>query len=275
MKIRKRLKNFVALIAIIFLIHIVHALTLDRIIQYVEIPFYSSRVSEDLDGYRIAFVADTHDISAERLERVVARLNETDIDMLLVGGDIRSDITDSRWYAIEILSRTETTDGIFASPGNHDLPRSRYFSELRTHGVTDIFNNGIHIHENFYIVGVTAPWHIADAVSAAHPDDFVLLAVHIPDVTMETSTNGIDLILSGHTHGGQVNFFGLWAPYFYFTDGITMHGQRFREGWAKSADGVPVYVTNGIGTYFPRVFARPQVVIITLRRDVQRGISNP
>jgi len=71
--------------------------------------------------------------------------------------------------------------------------------------------------------------------------------------------------LSGHTHGGQLNFFGLWSIGLE-SRVISDYGERFRGGWSTGQDGTPIYTCRGIGEYYPRVFARPEVTLITLRR---------
>lgn len=82
---------------------------------------------------------------------------------------------------------------------------------------------------------------------------------------MVQSTVGIDLVLSGHTHNGQITFFGI--PLYLLRGSITSYGMRFGYGFAESKDGVPVFTSNGIGDYYtvPRIFARPEVVIFTMR----------
>jgi len=249
-------------------IHVLHSLTLDRIIQYVEVPFRSPQVPAALDGYRIAFVTDTHAISERRLNRVANRLDNARIDLLLLGGDFHHNI-ERAGRTVEILSRIQTTEGIYGVEGNHDA-RADLFPVMTAHGITPLFNNGVHIRDNFFLAGtadfktLSPAASIAEATENAAPDNFVLLLTHNADITMRQSTGGIDLILSGHTHGGHVRFFGLWAPALTLSRAVTRYGQRFMSGWAKSRDGVPVYVSHGVGGYFPRVFARPQVIIFTL-----------
>jgi hypothetical protein len=172
--------------------------------------------------------------------------------------------------SLEILSRTKTRDGIFGVDGNHDWPK-QLFAAKQDYGIVPLVNSGLHIHEGFYLAGVEDLWYrrpcINTATAGAASDDFVLLLSHVPDISMKQDTTGLNLILSGHTHGGQVTLFGLWAPYLTFSRFFNDYGQRFRSGWAKSADGVPVYVSNGISEYGPRVFARPQVIVFTLYNE--------
>ena len=254
-------------------IHIAHALTLDRSIQYVEVPFTSGRIPASLDGYRIAFVTDAHYVSTKTLEKIVQKLNTKNIDLLLLGGDNPSYESGELQAAIKILSRTITTDGIFGIEGNHDI-RPHLFNTMLSHGMTPLFNNGVHIREDFFLAGTsclkrTRPIsaNIAKSIENAKQDDFVLLISHQPDIVMQQSTQGVDLVLAGHTHGGQITFFGLWAPALTIpTFNVTDYGQQFMSGWAQSRDGTPVYISNGIAEQFFRMFARPQVIIITLKR---------
>ncbi|MCL2378579.1 MAG: metallophosphoesterase family protein [Defluviitaleaceae bacterium] len=250
------------LAAITGAIHIGHALTLDRIMQYVEVPFHSPRWPANLEGYRIAFITDTHRMSNNALQQVVDELNTRNIDLLLLGGDFWAHYE----RTLAILANTNTTDGIFGVEGNHDI-HIRLFAEMERHGMTPLSNSGKRIHEGFWLAGLEDLWNRNPSIAAATEgadDDFVLLLTHNPDVTMQQDTTGIDLVVSGHTHAGQIRLFGAWAPLFTFTNIVTSYGQRFVSGWATSRDGSPVYVSNGTGSQVPRVFARPQVIILTM-----------
>ena len=254
-------------VTLIVLVHAIHALTLDRIVVYNEISFTSPNIPAEMDGYRIAFVTDIHAMSRfdERLQRVVNELNQRQIDLLLIGGDIAFDHNDLD-PAIALLAQIVTTDGSFGVEGNHDKYQA-LFAAMEAHGITPLSNSGLYIRDGFYLAGVEDLWNrnpdISVAIANAGSDSFVLLLSHNPDVSMEQDTTGVDLILSGHTHGGQLNFFGRWS--IGLDSGIISHyGDRFRAGWAESRDGTPVYVCRGAGQYYPRVFARPEVTLITL-----------
>ncbi|MCL2856436.1 MAG: metallophosphoesterase [Oscillospiraceae bacterium] len=268
--LRRIVSAIFAVGVVVALIHIVHALTLDRIIEYREVDFSSPGISAEMDGYRIALITDTHDISEERLGAVVMELNERRIDLLLLGGDYSSRSFDILRTTMEMLSEVQTTDGAFGVAGNHDTLFDLY-PTMEANGITPLSNSGLHPREGFFLAGVqdlqTGRPDVSRATSGAMHGDFVLLLSHNPEIGMRQDTTGVDLILSGHTHGGQVTFFGLWAPALAPRFGITRYGQRFMSGWAYSRDGTPVFVSNGTGEYFPRVFARPQVVLITLRHE--------
>jgi len=264
------------IITVIPLIHVAHALTLDRIIQYVEVDFYSENWPAELDGYRIAFMTDMHSITDEDMAEVIAELNDRNLDLLLLGGDFSSDVfRGGNHYqgTVREISRAITTDGIFGVDGNHDHYARLFYAKER-YGITPLGNTGLEIREGFYLAGVHDLWNrgnnnikdanIADAIAGANSDDFILLVTHNPDVSMEQSTVGIDLIVAGHTHGGQITFFGF--PFYLLRRSITHYGLRFAHGFNYSADEVPVFTSRGVGPYYrwPRVFARPEVIIFTL-----------
>ncbi|MCL2197586.1 MAG: metallophosphoesterase [Defluviitaleaceae bacterium] len=264
---RKPLVVIGLVIALIPMIHIAHSLTLDRIIRYTEITFSSENWPSELDGYRIAFMADKHTIADEAMRRVIRELNGLDIDLLLLGGDFSMGGGTHFQGTLREIAQTNAPDGIFGVEGNHD----RYyqlFAEKMKHGIIPLDNSGEHIHEGFFVAGVHDLWRrkpcIETAVAGSVQGDFVLVISHNPDVAMLQPTAGVDLILSGHTHGGQITFFGF--PVYLLRNHITRFGTRFTRGFAESADGVPVFVSTGVGVYYnvPRVFARPEVVIFTM-----------
>ena len=258
----------IAILALVVLIHAIHAVTLDRIVVYSEISFSSPNIPPEMDGYRIAFVTDTHVESDRRLRAIVEELNKRQVDLLLLGGDFTFD-SDDLEPTMGLLAQVATTDGIFGVEGNHDKYQA-LFAAMQAHQITPLSNSGAYVRENFYLAGVEDLWNrnpdVALATAGAGPDSFVLLLSHNPDVSMTQDTTNVDLILSGHTHGGQLNFFGRWSLGLE-SRVISDYGERFREGWAQSRDGVPVYVCRGIGEYYPRVFSRPQVTLITLVRE--------
>jgi len=264
-------KVFIAIVVFavaVVLVHVVSSLTLDKIIEYKNISVYSEKLPAGMDGYKIAFITDTHSMTRQDLKEVVVQLNQMQLDLLLLGGDFPSS-EGAPARSMEELSQTVTTDGIYGVEGNHDNYLD-LFAAMEQYSIHPLSNDGVYVREHFYLAGVEDLWNrnpdIAVATENAQADDFVLLLAHNPDITMIQDTTAVDLILSGHTHGGQVTFFGVWAPELTMRKSITDYGQRFMSGWAKSRDGAPVFVSRGTGylSRVPRVFARPQVIVITL-----------
>lgn len=254
------------IIALVALIHIAYGLTLGQTIRYVELEFHSENWPSELDGYRIAFMTDMHTIPDETMRNIAAELNARNLDLLLLGGDF-SMRNEHYQGTLREIARINVTDGIFGVEGNHDDYR-RLFAAKEQHGIIPLDNSGMQIRRGFHLAGVQDLWNrtpdIQRAIANASDGDFVLLVSHNPDVTMQQSTAGIDLILAGHTHGGHITIFGY--PIYLLVSHITHYGTRFASGFSSSRDGVLVFVSRAVGDYYgvPKIFARPEVVIFTL-----------
>jgi len=258
--------SFGMAVSAVSVVHIVHSLTFARVVRYVELEFTAANWPTELNGYRIAFMTDFHTITPERISAAITELNGKNIDLLLLGGDFS--MRDAHYQGVlAAISQATTTDGIFGVEGNHD-DYIRLFAAKRENGIIPLDNSGVQIRQNFFLAGVHDMWNrtpnIQQAIQNANSSDFVLLISHNPDLTMVQPTNAVDLILSGHTHGGQITFFGF--PFYLWRGSITAYGTRFAYGFANSADGTPVFTSSGIGDYYgiPRVFTRPEVVIFNM-----------
>ena len=265
-KKKKIIKHFIfAILGIIVLVHLIHAVTLDRAVMYREITFTSPYIPEEMDGYTIAFLTDLHADTGRRLKGIVEELDRRQLDLLLLGGDFTFDKNDIE-STMDLLAQIHTRDGVFGVEGNHD-DYQLLFPAMEAHGFTPLSNSGVYLRDGFFIAGVEDLWNrnpdVTAATNQASDDSFILLISHNPDVTMTQDTSHVNLTLSGHTHGGQFNIFNR-ISIGLDTRVISDYGNRFKGGLASSRDNTPVYVCNGVGEYYPRVFARPEVTIITL-----------
>lgn len=95
------------------------------------------------------------------------------------------------------------------------------------------------------------------------PEDFVIMLTHTPDYVEDVDISNTDLALAGHTHGGQVSLFKRWTPARF-----SKYGNRFLTGMKKNSQGIPVIITNGLGTSRKdiRLFTPSEVVLIVLHR---------
>lgn len=255
-------------IAIIAAIHIFEWAMFGSTIQYREIEYSSSSVPAELDGTVIALVTDTHDIAQMKLSQVVERANARNIDILLFGGDFMTRKTNSDLDTkMSILGSINAPAGIYGVEGNHD--NWGYIKPLmEQYGIIPLENTGISPMSGIYIGGARDLWsgmaNPQQSIENHEPDDFVLLLAHNPDTAMDCDMTDIDLVCSGHTHGGQVSFFGLFAPAIYK---VTNYGHLFKGGLVKTVGGTDVLVCKGTGNFsiVPRVFAPPEVYFITLK----------
>lgn len=241
-------------------------LTLGHRMQYLETCWCSPKVLPELSGYVIAFITDTHDISAKALKKVRARVNARKADLLLLGGDFSESDPET---TLESLGQAQVTDGVFGVEGNHD-EHERLFAAMRVSGIGPLSNSGVELRPGLFLGGTEDLWNrkpnLSMALQDARPNDIKLLLCHNPDVAMHQDTTNVDLMLCGHNHGGQVTFFGLWAPWLWPSRKITRYGHKFKSGWVKAPHNTDVFVSNGAGgsMYKPRIFARPQVIFLTL-----------
>lgn len=254
---------WVLVVVLIAAAHVISALTIDRRIHYKELSYASAKIPQALDGYVIAFLVDTHDLTAAEMEVVVDRINDRNVDLLLLGGDYRSF---NAGPTLKVLANTKTKDGVFGVMGNHDVYKD-IVDNMQKHGMVFLYNKGLELKPGFFLAGVsdlqTHKPRVGKALEGANKNNFVLLLSHNPVLALEHDVSGVDLMLSGHTHGGLINFFGLWSP------ALALRyppGNKLRSGWHK-VENTDILVSNGTGytLKIPQVFARPQVIFLTLK----------
>ncbi len=249
------------------LIHLTSMLTLDRMVEYKHAEVFSPKISDMLDGFKLCFISDTHFIDDGALIRIAERIEAEQPDILLLGGDFSEDESITRRH-LAILASIEVPDGIFSVDGNHDDPEF-LFNEMQRLDILPLPNKGLHPREGLYLGGVEdfrkRKPDIALALSEAKERDFVILLSHNPDIAAFHDTEGVDLMLCGHTHGGHANIFGMFSPMLQL---ISKTGQKYRAGWSDLSTGGKMFVSNGVGIHhnLPRVFARPQVAFLTLKK---------
>ncbi len=236
---------------------------------------------DSFHGYRIAQVSDIHlDEYTEPyfLERIVRQVNTQNPDLVLLTGDF---ITHGSLTFIagnhalhrcaEILT-TLTAPLRYGVLGNHDVTfNSRaVISALSTHGTPVLVNQYVPIERNggrFWLCGVDDPGTShpdLDLAVPANPDGPVILMAHEPDYADKVRVHPrgplVDLMLSGHSHGGQIRLPFL-GPLI-----LPPMGLRYPEGHYRF-NNMQLYVNRGIGTVgLPfRLNCPPEITVITLQ----------
>lgn len=234
----------------------------------------STRVPEAFDGCRLLFLADVHLPSRfgyrqlPRLQELIARLRP---DIMLLGGDYQEGCQHVG-PLFTALCQWWPPEGVFAVLGNNDLERCTTLirEEMTRNDVTLLDDSLAYLvrgNDSIAIAGVTNRFQGSETTPSPTltvPDGiFTLLLTHTPDYADDQDCQGADLILAGHTHGGQVTFFGR-APIT-----ASRYGKRFVRGLNISHQGIPVLTTNGLGTSRRRIrFGAPaEVVLITLNKN--------
>ncbi len=240
-------------------------------IETKEVKIQSDQIPAQFDGKKIVFLSDIHsgpNFSQERVDSLVNQVNAMDPDLILLGGDYIDDDSEYIQPTFASLSKLKAPLGVYAVLGNKD-PQDYTLNAIPQYGITYIGNKGTWIEENgsrIRLGGVGDYNNGAQIQSATTsvvtPQDFVILLTHNPDYFPKVNKSKVDLVLSGHTHGGQVTFFGLWAPTTH-----SDYGNKYRTGVINEKNSTLI-VSNGIGTtILPlRFFARPQIILIELEK---------
>lgn len=229
------------------------------------------------DGTTVAYLSDVHHgpfVPRAYVRSVVAMTNSLRPDLVLLGGDYTHHGGHYVAPAHEDLARLEGRLGRFAVLGNHDKwdGLDAAVAALEAARTPLLRNSGAWVERGrsrLRIAGVGDLWtdrvDIAAAIGPeATTDDAVILLSHNPDVAETAVDPRIGLMLSGHTHGGQVIIPGYGAPIV-----PTAYGAKYVRGLVR-APHCQVYVGRGVGTVTPpvRAFCPPEVVWITLTRPV-------
>ena len=230
-----------------------------------------ARLPRSFDGTTIAFLTDIHHGPFTSLDYVTAVVRTTLTlrpDIIILGGDYSH--KDGKYIrpCLEALAGLKAPLGVFGVLGNHDYWHGvRETTEgMKAARIVELTNGGEWIRrgsDRFRIAGVNDLWSGKvdgqAALGNATPDDACLLVSHNPDYAENLRDVRVGLILSGHTHGGQVVFPG-GAPFV-----PSRYGQKYLHGLVQAPETL-VYVSRGLGTSgVPvRFGSRPEINLITL-----------
>jgi predicted MPP superfamily phosphohydrolase len=269
---RKFLKN-TAMTAACGALGIGYGLMEAKWLHVVEVTLTVPKLPEPFKGKRIAFLADLHHgryVPIWYISHAVDMAQALNADMVLLGGDYPDRGIEFVEPCIKELSRLRAPLGVYAILGNHDHYDGcqPYVSgALREAGIPELTNRGLWIESGgarFWLCGVDDFWRgiqdLPAALGESTADDAVILLSHNPDYVEEIDDPRVGLVLSGHTHGGQINIPLIGAPVV-----PSLYGQKYVHGLVQGPT-VPVFVTRGIGTIIPpiRIACRPEIVLVTL-----------
>jgi predicted MPP superfamily phosphohydrolase len=229
----------------------------------------SLQIPSDLDGYRIVQWSDVHigpTIQRCFVESLVRRTNALDADAIVITGDLIDGPLEDLRDAIEPLRDLRARDGVFVVTGNHEYywRAGEWVEEFARLGMTFLKNEHRVVREGLVIAGVTDPAgrdsHKSDltaALAGSPPNAFRVLLAHRPQVANAASRNGVDLQLSGHTHGGQFFPFNLLIRWF----------QPVVAGLHRVGETL-LYVSRGTGYWGPpsRLGVGGEITLIELTR---------
>ena len=247
-----------------------------RVPRVKKVDVSIARLGPGMDGLRVAVITDTHYGPINRARwsaAVVARINELGADLVCHVGDIADGTVEVRELQASPLASANAALSRVYVTGNHE-----YFSEaegwldyMESIGWVALHNRHVIVErggDRLVVAGVddaTAQssgvrGHRADLEAALAGADAtlpVLLLAHQPKQVAQAVLAGVDLQLSGHTHGGQI-----WPFNF-----LVRLEQPVVHGLSRHADRTQLYTSRGTGFWGPpfRVFAPSEITLLTLR----------
>jgi predicted MPP superfamily phosphohydrolase len=234
------------------------------------------------DGFRIAQLSDfhcSHQVTPAYLGEAVALARDQHVDLVVLTGDFVHQGFRYVEKVADVLGGLTAPHGVFAVLGNHDFSvrnalgfrRHRHLHRavaraLTARGIRVLHNEMVPLlrgDSRLHLVGVEDLWsrscdldHAFDGLS---PDVPCITLAHNPRTVERLAGRRCDLMLSGHTHGGQVNWPGLGRPT------LGKKARRFAAG-LYLYQNTYVYVNKGVGFGFRfRFGVRPEVAVLTLR----------
>ncbi len=223
--------------------------------------------SEEVPNIRVVFVSDFHlsKLAKGRLEKIIKTVNRQNADIIISGGDYV--INHSAKFSMDMeyvgsrLATMQSKYGFYTVLGNHDYHKdSRYIKRsFKKHGIKILENSNEKIDiegSPLYIAGIsdmqTTKIDLNKALFGTKKP--IILVSHSPDIT-PLAKSRVNLILSGHTHGGQIR-----VPFYGAVIVPSKYGKRYEAGYKENS----VYISYGLGTSIikARFNCMPEIVVI-------------
>ncbi|MBU8824938.1 metallophosphoesterase [Mycolicibacterium goodii] len=243
--------------------------------KLLQVPVRLGRIDPAFNGFRIAVVSDVHlgpMLGRSHTERIVRMINEAEPDLVAIVGDLVDGTVNELGAAVEPLQDLVAREGSFFVTGNHEYftdDTGEWLNELERLGVAPLRNENTPIRRGgatFALLGVndvvgerrSEPPDFDQAMAGVADHQAKILLAHQPVLVSEAADRGIDLQLSGHTHGGQ-----MW-PFHHIVSAV----QPSIAGLSSVGD-TQLYVTRGAGFWGPpvRIGAPPDISVLTLHAD--------
>lgn len=219
-----------------------------------------------LEGYKIAQISDMHIDSAWKLREFAALVDEINAaspDLVLITGDLIDPGITCQENLAALTARLKSRQGVFGSPGNHEYyyGLEKAMGCYKAFGITTLVNEAADLKDlrligfgDIHTENLSGP-EVRSLLEKYRSDKLTVIMSHQPVYYDLMAGTGNYLVLSGHTHRGQIFPFHIFTKLFY----------RYFYGLYRIKDSV-FYVTSGAGTWGPpmRWLAPAEVPVITL-----------
>lgn len=283
MRVKSKKLKIVLTIIIFFLGSIIFCIYENNSIVITKSNFSSQKITSDFDGFTIAQISDLHNkLFGDDQAKILNKLKSISPDIIVITGDL----IDRRKYNLDIamtfISGAVKIAPVYYVSGNHeawsgDFPLiKKSLVEAGVNVLDDIVVELTKGKTSIDIIGLSDPDFLtSDYIEGTNTSktieqlkqwvmgkNFKILLSHRPELFDLYSENSMDLVFTGHAHGGQIRIpfiGGLIAP----DQGIF---PKYSSG-SYSKDSTTMFVSRGLGnSIFPvRVFNRPEIVVVTLR----------
>lgn len=244
----------------------------DYKIERINIEF--ENLPSGLKGFTVAQISDIHSgmyMSEREMNKILELVNALNPNLAVLTGDYVDTRAAEIGPVARVFSKIRSDYGVFACMGNHDLfdDYSKISAAMKESGITMLENSNRTLKvngEDLNLLGVGDRDRHYDlvrldrAIENLDPDGFKILLAHRPNMFSEASAAGIDLQLSGHTHGGQVGI--KLGPIFLNPVSLV---EKYTRGHYRSGKS-HLYVNPGVGMVFApvRISVQPEITLITL-----------
>ena len=254
-------------------------------LMVTEIEYKNNEIPKEFDGYRIVQLSDLHNKEfGDNQKRLVEKVKEANPDIIIMTGDMIDNYDDDMTPTIDLIQEAVKIAPCYFVTGNHEVDMIHWEplkKEIEGMGVPVLDSKVVELKKGdstIELLGlkdanfITADEHkYADPIQSDLDElvkgksEFKILLAHRPEYFEWYSkpNSKIDLVFSGHAHGGQIRI-----P--FINQGVVAPGQglfpKLTEGITTKND-TSIIVSRGLGnSIIPlRVFNRPEVVVVTLR----------
>lgn len=253
MKKRKIIKRTLLAIFLIILFIPIYAFKIEPRLSVVHhIPLSYGKAQTELKVLQLSDIQVSESYQANRLTKIVDKVNQEKPDIIVFTGDLFDNYSQyaNETEIIQQLKNMQATIGKYAVWGNHDYgggAANIYRYVMNSADFTVLQNDGETIDVNgkqVFIGGLDDSLlgnPSVDATLSYRPQvDYSILLTHEPDVADDFVGTNTQLVLAGHSHGGQV-----WLPFYQVTNVLA---KKYTRGLYTLADGTKLYVNTGIGT---------------------------
>ena len=279
---KSRKKTILTLLLSLLIILIGWTLWGNAALEVNEFEIVSDRIPQGFDGFRIAQVSDLHNARfGEDNAKLIEMLSQTEPDLIVLTGDLIDSRNTDVETALDFARQAVEIAPVYYVSGNHESRVTAYMDlkmGLVSAGVIVLENQKVEItrgQEHITLIGIDDPsfqesYLFGDAAGVAEQvigdlqeasDGYTILLSHRPELFDVYVATGMDLVFSGHAHGGQFRL-----P---FIGGLVAPNQGFfpeYDAGQFTEEKTTMIVSRGVGnSIIPvRVNNRPEIVVVTL-----------